>query len=81
MDHAGVRRQKRTELAEPHRLEFLVSFADENGSTIRAFLDANWPLEMLSVVTFAPHAGIGHGTVIGVEWNRLTRRCKPAIFT
>ena len=23
---------------------------------------------MLSVVTFAPHAGIGHGTVVRVEW-------------
>ena len=25
-------------------------------------------MEMLSVVTFARHAGIGHGTVVRVQW-------------
>jgi uncharacterized protein YndB with AHSA1/START domain len=55
------------EIAEPERLEFLISFADENGKTIRAPFDPNWPLEMLTVVTFAPHAGIGRGTFVRVQ--------------
>jgi uncharacterized protein YndB with AHSA1/START domain len=57
------------EVAAPDRLVFLVSFADAQGKTIRATFDANWPREMLSVVTFEPHAGIGKGTVITVQWS------------
>ncbi|MDB5332571.1 MAG: hypothetical protein JWP03_3722 [Phycisphaerales bacterium] len=56
------------QIAPPERLEFLVSFADEKGNTVRAPFDVNWPLEMLSVVTFAHHAGIGRGTVVRIEW-------------
>jgi uncharacterized protein YndB with AHSA1/START domain len=55
-------------IAKPHRLEFLVSFADEKGNAIRAFFDATWSLEMHSVVTFAHHAGTGHGTVVRIQW-------------
>jgi uncharacterized protein YndB with AHSA1/START domain len=57
------------QIAEPDRLEFVVSFADEAGNTIRAPFDANAPLEMLCVATFAHHAGIGRGTVVRVEWS------------
>ncbi len=56
-------------LARPDRLEFLVGFADEKGQMIRAPFDANWPLETLAVVTFAPHAGIGHGTLVRILWS------------
>jgi uncharacterized protein YndB with AHSA1/START domain len=55
------------EIARPDRLEFLVSFADEKANAIRAFFNADWPLEMLAIVTFAHHAGIGHGTVVRLE--------------
>ena len=48
----------------PERLEFMTSFADAQGNTIRAPFAGTWPLEMLSVVTFDSHAGKGHGTVI-----------------
>jgi uncharacterized protein YndB with AHSA1/START domain len=55
-------------IEKPNLLEFIVSFADENGNTIPVPFDPNWPLEMLSVVTFAPHAGIGRGTVASIQW-------------
>jgi uncharacterized protein YndB with AHSA1/START domain len=57
------------EIAPPTRLEFLVSFADEKANAIRAYFDDGWPLEMHAVVTFAPHAGIGRGTVVRIEWS------------
>lgn len=56
------------EIAPPERLVFIVSFSDESGSITRAPFDHNWPAEMLSVVTFANHAGIGRGTVVTVHW-------------
>lgn len=56
------------DIASPDRLEFLVSFADDKANTTRAFFDANWPLDMKSVMTFAHHAGLGHGTVVRIEW-------------
>lgn len=54
-------------IVRPESLEFLLSFADEQGNVIRAPWDAEWPLEMLVKATFAEHAGIGHGTVIKLE--------------
>lgn len=56
------------EIVARERLEFLVSFADDKANAVRAFFDPNWPLEMRSVVTFAHHAGVSHGTVIRIEW-------------
>jgi uncharacterized protein YndB with AHSA1/START domain len=53
----------------PERLEFLLSFADAAGATIAPPFDPSWPREMLTVVTFEPHAGIGKGTVITVRWS------------
>jgi uncharacterized protein YndB with AHSA1/START domain len=57
------------EIVPNERLAFVVSFADAKGATIRAPFDDNWPREMHSVVTFEPHAGIGKGTVITVQWS------------
>jgi len=50
------------------RLVFVASFADAQGNTVRQPWDKNWPMEWLSTVTFAEHAGIGRGTVVTVEW-------------
>lgn len=63
---AGAMRGKWTmrEVQAPSRLVFVTSFADANGATVRAPFADPWPLEMLSVVTFAPHAGVGQGTVV-----------------
>lgn len=47
----------------PERLEFVGSFADAQGNTIPCPFPG-WPREMLTVVTFEPHAGISKGTVI-----------------
>jgi uncharacterized protein YndB with AHSA1/START domain len=55
----------------PERLEFVTSFADAQGKTIRAPMADGWPLEMASVVTFEPHAGQGMGTVITVQTSAL----------
>ncbi len=55
------------EITPPERLVFLASFADEQGNVIRAPFSADWPLEMLSVITFAKHAGIGRGTVVRIQ--------------
>jgi uncharacterized protein YndB with AHSA1/START domain len=57
------------EITPPERLVFVVSFADEKGNSIRAPWEARWPLEMLSIVTFEPHAGLAKGTVITLQWS------------
>ena len=44
------------EIAPPERLVFVQSFSDEAGNTVRAPFSAEWPLEVLSTVTFAEHA-------------------------
>lgn len=59
------------EIAAPDRLVFVVSFADSRGNTARNPWDSNWPMETLSTVTFAEHAGIGGGTVVTVEWTPI----------
>lgn len=70
---AGAMRGKWTmrEVQAPERLVFVTSFADANGETVRAPFADQWPLEMLSVVTFAPHAGVGQGTVITLQTTAL----------
>jgi uncharacterized protein YndB with AHSA1/START domain len=40
------------EVAEPERLEFVASFSDAEGRTVRAPFSPDWPLEVLSTVTF-----------------------------
>lgn len=55
------------EIEAPDRLVFVLSFADEKAASIRSPWEPQWPLEMLTVVTFEPHAGIGKGTVVTVH--------------
>jgi uncharacterized protein YndB with AHSA1/START domain len=45
------------EIAKPKRLVFVNSFSDEKGGTTRHPLHLDWPLEMLSTITFAEHDG------------------------
>ena len=40
------------EIVPPERLSFVVSFSDPQGNTTRAPFSADWPLEVLSIVTF-----------------------------
>lgn len=54
------------EIAKPKRLSFISGFADDKGNPVRSFFDPNWPTEILSMVTFEPHAGIGRGTLISI---------------
>lgn len=55
------------EVTPPTRLVFVSSFADDNGKVIRAFFNPDWPLEILSTITFEPHAGIGRGTLVTIS--------------
>jgi uncharacterized protein YndB with AHSA1/START domain len=55
------------EVSPPDRLVFVSSFADAKGATARAPFADDWPMETLSTVTFAPHAGLGGGTVVTVS--------------
>ncbi|MCG3137369.1 MAG: hypothetical protein HJJLKODD_01213 [Phycisphaerae bacterium] len=55
------------EITPPERLEFVISFADAQGRAVRAFFDEQWPLEMLTRVTFAEHADKSHGTVVTIR--------------
>ena len=57
------------EIAPPERLVFVQSFSDEAGNTTRAPFSADWPLEVLSVVTFAEHGGRTTVTLRGVPVN------------
>jgi uncharacterized protein YndB with AHSA1/START domain len=41
----------------PQRLEFVMSFADENANIARNIWDDQWPLEILHVVTFTEKDG------------------------
>jgi uncharacterized protein YndB with AHSA1/START domain len=45
------------EIAPPQRLAFVVSFSDEDGGTVRAPFNPDWPLEVLSVFTFEEQDG------------------------
>jgi uncharacterized protein YndB with AHSA1/START domain len=56
------------EIAPPDRLVVVVSFSDEQAGITRHPLAADWPLETLSTVTFAEHAGIGGGTTVVLQW-------------
>jgi uncharacterized protein YndB with AHSA1/START domain len=57
-------------IVAPERLEFVVSFADAHGNPVDSPFPG-WPREMASIVTFLPHAGIGGGTVITLQWSAL----------
>jgi uncharacterized protein YndB with AHSA1/START domain len=59
------------EIVAPARLVFLHSFSDEIGGIARHPLSAGWPLELLSIVTFAEFSGTA----------TLTLRCAPHAAT
>ncbi len=56
------------EIVRPEPLAFPVSFSDELGEVRSNAMHAGWPLRMHSIVTFAPHAGVGRGTLVRVLW-------------
>jgi uncharacterized protein YndB with AHSA1/START domain len=56
------------EIARPERLVVVVSFADEHAGITRHPFAPDWPLETLSTMTFAEHAGVGGGTTVVLEW-------------
>ncbi len=55
------------EIVPRARLVFDSSFADAQGGAVRHPMAPTWPLRMLTEVTFAEHAGIGHGTTVVVR--------------
>ncbi len=59
------------EIVPPERLVVVVSFSDENAGITRHPFAPDWPLETLSTMTFAEHAGIGRGTTVVLNWRPL----------
>jgi uncharacterized protein YndB with AHSA1/START domain len=53
------------EIKAPQRLVFIVSFSDPKGGVTRHPWSPNWPLEMLSTVTFEEQGG---KTKVTVQW-------------
>jgi uncharacterized protein YndB with AHSA1/START domain len=54
------------EISAPHTLVFLSSFSDEQGGVTRApFFDGQWPMQLLSTITFAERDG---KTEVTVRW-------------
>lgn len=53
------------EIDGPRRLVFISSFSDAAGGITRHPLNANWPAEILSTITFAEQAG---KTLLAIEW-------------
>ena len=57
------------EIVEPERIVFVNSFSDEKGNITRHPMNPNWPLEMLSTITFTEQAG---RTTVTVRWASLS---------
>jgi uncharacterized protein YndB with AHSA1/START domain len=53
------------EIAAPQKLVFIVSFSDPKGGVTRHPWSADWPLEILSTVTFEARGG---KTKVTVQW-------------
>ena len=53
------------EIVAPERLVYINSFSDEKGGTARHPLHQEWPLEILSTVTFSEQHGL---TTVTVHW-------------
>lgn len=53
------------EIAPPERLVFINSFSDPEGGLTRPPFEEEWPLQMLSIVTFDEQNG---GTLVTVRW-------------
>ena len=59
------------EIVPLERLVLVQSFSDEHGGVTRHPLSADWPLETLSTITFADHAGKGGGTALILRWSPM----------
>ena len=59
------------EIVAPERLVFVNSFSDEQAGVSRHPMAPTWPRELLTTVTFLPHAGKSGGTVVTVTWTPL----------
>ena len=59
------------EIVPPERLVVVVSFSDEHAGITRHPMAPDWPLETLSTMTFAEHAGIGRGTTVALNWTPM----------
>ena len=53
------------EIVKPERLVWVNSFSDKDGGTTVHPMNANWPRELLTTVTFEPQ---GAGTKLTVRW-------------
>jgi uncharacterized protein YndB with AHSA1/START domain len=53
------------EIVRPERIVWVNSFSDEYGGVTRHPMSPCWPLEMLTTITFAGHAG---KTTVTVRW-------------
>jgi uncharacterized protein YndB with AHSA1/START domain len=56
------------EVAKPQRLVFVATFSDANGGVTRHPMSPQWPLEMLSTITFDEQGG---RTTVTVQWEPL----------
>src|SRR3990172_2756525 len=56
------------EIVKPERIVFINSFSDEMGGLARPPFSENWPLEMLSTITFTEQGG---KTTVTVRWAPL----------
>lgn len=45
------------EIVAPERLVYVNSFADPQGNTVRAPFSADWPLEIMNILTFSEQGG------------------------
>jgi len=53
------------EVVEPERLVFINSFSDRDAGLTRHPMNPNWPLEILSTITFADQ---GDKTLLTIQW-------------
>ena len=59
------------EIVVPERLVFVQTCADAAGAVTRHPYAPSWPLETLSTITFAEHAGRGRGTTVALTWTPI----------
>ncbi|CAI6085545.1 SRPBCC family protein [Cohnella sp. JJ-181] len=60
------------EVQAPEKLVWVQSFSDEDGNTVRAPFNPNWPLEILNILTLEEHEGTTVLTLQGGPLNAST---------
>ncbi len=63
------------EVEAPSRLVYVNSSSDENGGITRPSFNAQWPLEVLTTVTFIDHGGKTDVKLEGVPLNATDEEC------